>query len=122
MVLVNGALTAYVARGSRQLLVYLPDDEPVRTTAGRALGTCLANLARTEEGRGGLLISEINGIPAADHPLAPFLADSGFSPSAMGLQMRKLPSATDRLSVAGRPALTFASARPRSDGRRSGRA
>ena len=28
VVLVDGALAAYVARGGRQLLVYLPDDEP----------------------------------------------------------------------------------------------
>ena len=37
----------------------------------------------------GLLIGEINGIPAPDHPLAPFLVDAGFSPSAMGFHMRR---------------------------------
>ena len=60
---------------------------------------------------GGLLISEINGVPAADHPLAPFLADSGFSPSAMGFQMRKSPSAVGSLAVAERAPLPFTSAR-----------
>jgi len=120
VVLVNGALAAYVARGGRQLLAFLPDDEPVRTIAGRALAVCLAKLARTEEGRGGLLISEINGIPAADHPFASFLADSGFSPSAMGLQMRKPRPAAGSLAIAGRTPLSIASAR--SDGRGSGRA
>jgi ATP-dependent Lhr-like helicase len=111
VVLVNGSLAAYVARGGRQLLVFLPDDEPGRTIVGRALAARLATLARTEEGRGGLLISEINGVPAADHPLAPFLADSGFSPSAMGFQMRKSPSAVGSLAVAERAPLPFTSAR-----------
>jgi hypothetical protein len=36
-----------------------------------------------------LLISEINGVPAADHPLAAFLLDAGFNPSAMGFQIRR---------------------------------
>jgi ATP-dependent Lhr-like helicase len=89
VVLVNGALAAYISRGGRQLLVFLPDDEPARSTTGRALAARLADLARPEEGRGGLLVSEINGVPAHEHPLAPFLERAGFSPSAMGFQMRR---------------------------------
>jgi ATP-dependent Lhr-like helicase len=89
VVLVNGALAAYIARGGRQLAVFLPEDEPARTIVGRALASRLAALARGEDGRTGLLISEINGMPAADHPLSPFLIESGFNPSAMGFQMRR---------------------------------
>jgi ATP-dependent Lhr-like helicase len=89
VVLVDGALAGYVTRGGRQLLAYLPEDEPARSTVSRALATRLAAMARGEDGRGGLLISEINGIPPADHPLAPFLIDAGFNASAMGFQMRK---------------------------------
>jgi ATP-dependent Lhr-like helicase len=100
VVLVNGSLAAYVARGGRQLLVFLPDEEPGRTIVGHALAARLARLARTEEGRGGMLISEINGVPVAEHPLAPFLADSGFTPSAMGFQMRRSSAASGSLAVA----------------------
>ena len=89
MILVDGALAGYVARGGRQLLAYVPEDEPTRSSVSRAVATRLAAMARGEHGRGGLLISEINGIPTADHPLAPFLIDAGFNPSAMGFQMRK---------------------------------
>src|SRR4030095_1187427 len=32
VVLVNGALAAYISRGARQLLVFLPEDEPTRST------------------------------------------------------------------------------------------
>jgi hypothetical protein len=71
------------------MAVYLPEDEPARSVVGRALASQLARLARVEDGRGGLLVAEINGTTAADHPFAPYLADAGFSPSAMGFQMRR---------------------------------
>jgi len=89
VVLVNGSIAAYISRGGRQLVVYLPEDEPARSIVGRALAARLATLARAEDGRGGLLVAEINGTPAPDHPFAPYLADAGFSPSAMGFQMRR---------------------------------
>jgi ATP-dependent Lhr-like helicase len=88
VVLVNGALAAYVPRGGRQITVYLPDEEPARSTTGRALARALAGLARDEH-RGGLLLGEINGQEPATHPLAPFLIEAGFNPSAMGFQMRR---------------------------------
>ena len=88
VVLVNGGLAGYVPRGGRQLTVYLPEDEPSRSTVGRALAHALARLAR-EEHRGGLLVGEINGQPPAHHPLAPYLIEAGFTPSAMGFQMRR---------------------------------
>jgi ATP-dependent Lhr-like helicase len=91
VVLVNGGLAAYIPRGGQQLTVYLPDEEPARSTTGRALARGLAGLARDEH-RGGLLLAEINGREPARHPLAPFLIEAGFNPSAMGFQMRKPPS------------------------------
>jgi ATP-dependent Lhr-like helicase len=87
--LVNGALAAYMSRGARQFLVYLPEDEPSRAAVGRALAARLAQLARPDEGGPGLLVAEINGVPAADHPFAPFLVEAGFNPSAMGFQRRR---------------------------------
>jgi ATP-dependent Lhr-like helicase len=89
VVLVNGALAAYVSRGARQLTVFLPDDEPARSTVARALAGRLAALARDPESGIALLIGEINGLPSADHPLARYLIDAGFTPSAMGYQMRR---------------------------------
>ncbi|MGE5815459.1 MAG: DNA glycosylase AlkZ-like family protein, partial [Acidobacteriota bacterium] len=86
VLLVNGALAGYVGRGGRQILSFLPEDEPARTVAGRALAARLAALAGEGEGRGGgLLISEIDGLPAEEHPLAAFLRDAGFITSAMGM-------------------------------------
>jgi ATP-dependent Lhr-like helicase len=87
VVLVNGALAAYLPRGGRQITVYLPEDEPSRSTTARALASELAALAR-DEAAGGLFISEVNGRDPGDHALVPFLVEAGFHPSPMGLQMR----------------------------------
>jgi ATP-dependent Lhr-like helicase len=92
VLIVNGALAAYISRGARNLLAFLPEDEPSRSMVGRVVARRLAALARDEDGRGGLLIGEINGVPAAEHPLAVFLADAGFHPSAMGFHIRRHPS------------------------------
>src|SRR5205823_4598525 len=41
VILVNGSLAAYLARGDRVLLLFLPNDEPERSTAGRAVTRAL---------------------------------------------------------------------------------
>ncbi|MDQ3938195.1 MAG: hypothetical protein M3253_05885, partial [Chloroflexota bacterium] len=66
----------------------------------------LAAIARDS----GLLVAEINGIPAPAHPMAPFLTAAGFQPSAMGYMMRR-PAAeaasSRRAGAALDPQLTF---------------
>jgi ATP-dependent Lhr-like helicase len=99
VVLVNGRLAAYIPRGGRQVVVYLPEDEPARSTSGRSLARALASLARDEH-RGGLLLAEINGQEPAHHPLAPFLIEAGFNPSAMGFQMLRLRQGYGETSAA----------------------
>jgi ATP-dependent Lhr-like helicase len=89
VILVDGALAAYLSRGARQLTVFLPEDEPVRSTTARAVAGRLAMLARDTDTGIALLIGEINGAPSADHPLAPYLTEAGFTPSALGYQMRR---------------------------------
>jgi ATP-dependent Lhr-like helicase len=86
VLLVNGALGAYISRGARQLLVFLPEDDPLRATTGRAIAQRLAGLAR----EAGMLIAEVNGTATAQHPLAPFLVQAGFVPSAMGYMVPRV--------------------------------
>ncbi len=81
VLLVNGACAAYVARGGRALSVYLPEDEPRRSGVARAVAGALAE-------RGGVLVTEINGAPAAEHPFAAFLVAAGFVHSALGFTAR----------------------------------
>ena len=89
VILVNGRLVSWIGRGDRQLIVSLPDDEPERTRAGRAMARELVALAhRSPEGRRGWLIEEINGQPAADDPASRFLIEAGFAATHKGLQFR----------------------------------
>jgi ATP-dependent Lhr-like helicase len=81
VILVNGAYAAYIARGGRVLSVHLPADEPARTMVARAVAGALAE-------RGGVLVTEINGVAAAEHPFAPFLIEAGFVHSALGFTAR----------------------------------
>jgi ATP-dependent Lhr-like helicase len=83
VILVDGALGAYLGRGDRQLAVYLPDAEPQRSRVGRAVSRALIERARAARG---MLIEEIDGGPAAAHTLAPYLGEAGFIGGAMGFQ------------------------------------
>jgi ATP-dependent Lhr-like helicase len=89
VILVDGRLVAWIARGDRLLLAALPPDEPDRSRVGRALAKELVDLAhRAPEGSRGWLIEQINSVAAAAEPAAAFLIDAGFAPTAMGLQLR----------------------------------
>jgi ATP-dependent Lhr-like helicase len=85
VILVNGAVAAWLARGGHQLTVYLPEDEPGRSIVARAVAARLAAIAWTNS----VLVTEINGRPAAEHPLAAFLVEAGFSGSAMGFNVSR---------------------------------
>jgi ATP-dependent Lhr-like helicase len=87
VILVNGALAAYLGRGDRQLVTYLPETEPERSKVGRAVARVLIDRARVGgDSPRGMLIEEIDGAPPTGHPLSPLLADAGFVAGAMGLQ------------------------------------
>ncbi|MCU1350268.1 MAG: associated domain protein [Acidobacteria bacterium] len=91
VITVNGALGAYVSRGEKQLTVALPEDEPARSRTARAIAGALASIV-TNGTRRALLIAEVNDQPVAKSELAPFLAEAGFTPSALGYQLRaKIP-------------------------------
>jgi ATP-dependent Lhr-like helicase len=87
VVLVDGALAAYLARGDRQLYAWLPDVEPGLSRAGRSIARALIARARTGgETPRGMLIEQIDGEPPERHALAPFLARAGFLAGALGFQ------------------------------------
>ncbi len=87
VILVNGAMAAYVGRGEKQLTVLLPEHEPARGSVARGIADALAKLVTSGQRRA-LLIAEINGERTAKSALAPFLAEAGFVPGAAGYQMR----------------------------------
>jgi len=87
VILVNGALAAYLARGDRVLLTFLPDAEPDRSKVARAIAQVLIERARSGgDTPRGMLIEEIDGTTPSQHPMAPFLGGAGFIAGALGFQ------------------------------------
>ena len=94
VVLYQGALAAYLRRGEKQLITFLPEEEPQRTHYGQAIAHSLIQLGRMQKRRA-ILLSEIDALPAADHSLAPILRESGFLPTMHGLHLRMAPAGPD---------------------------
>jgi ATP-dependent Lhr-like helicase len=94
VVLIDGALTAYIRRGNPNIQVLLPEDEPARSQVSRTLAEFLAAyVQRTDNperrGRTSMLITSVNGVPVAEHPLARFLLDAGFQAAPLGFNVRR---------------------------------
>ena len=69
------------------LLLFLPDAEPQRSKAARAVARALIDRARSGvDAPRGMLIEEIDGQPASLHPDATYFIEAGFVRGAMGLQ------------------------------------
>ena len=89
VIVVDGYAGAYLRRGERELLLFMPPAEPTRSHATQAVARALVQLSTArEEGRRGLLLAEIDGLPASIHPAARLFVNEGFLPTAMGLQLR----------------------------------
>jgi hypothetical protein len=86
VILVNGALAAYLTRGDRSLLVFLPEDEPGRSMVATEVARMLFALATGGSDRPGMFITDINGARATDHVLANFLPRAGFNRRPTGFQ------------------------------------
>jgi len=87
VVLVDGALAAFLPRGERDLATFLPPDEPGRSAVARAVAGALARWTRAT-GRLGVGWDSVDETPVRESPLAPFLAEVGFVPSGGGVRMR----------------------------------
>ena len=100
VIVVDGYAGAYLRRGERELLLFMPSAEPNRSHATQAVARALVQLsAAREEGRRGMLLAEIDGLPASIHPATRIFVNEGFLPTAMGLQLR--PPRPDRDSGFG---------------------
>jgi len=106
VVLIDGALAAYLRRGNPNVQVLLPEEEPARSQVARSLSEFLARYVQRDtnpEGRGrtSMLITHVNGVNVAEHPLARFLLDAGFQPAPLGFNVRRnLPALPGRLAEA----------------------
>jgi ATP-dependent Lhr-like helicase len=98
VVLRDGELLGWMGRGEHPVLTFLPDEEPARTEAARALAGALAGRVDSA-GLRALLISTLDGVAATDSPLAGVFLDAGFSPTAQGLQRRARKAASAATSA-----------------------
>jgi ATP-dependent Lhr-like helicase len=93
VILCNGSLIAYLRRGNPNLQVFLPEEEPQRTQTARSLAEFLVTRVQHEgtagNDRAGMLITTINGIAVAEHPIARILLDAGFQAAPMGFNVRR---------------------------------
>jgi ATP-dependent Lhr-like helicase len=96
-VLCDGALLAYLRRGNPNVQVFLPEEEPARGQAGKALAEFLVDRAQME---GGMLVTSVNGQSVAESGLARGLLDAGFVAAPMGFNVRRV---LPRLPAAAEP-------------------
>jgi ATP-dependent Lhr-like helicase len=95
VVLVDGWLAAWLSRGAKGLLTWLPQEEPERTRTGEAVALAVSGFARAALGKGeSTLIAEIDGVSPGSHPLTRWLVAAGFLPGAMGLQFTRRSAAS----------------------------
>jgi ATP-dependent Lhr-like helicase len=108
VILVDGALAAYLSRGDRQLLTWIPEAEPQRSRAARAVAHVLIERARSgRDSPRGMLIEEIDGALAQTHMMAPFLGEAGFIAGAMGMQATFLRHPPPDRPPPGEPPVEF---------------
>ncbi len=89
VVLIDGRMACWIARGNRSVVISLPENEPDRSQVGKALARELVRLARhAPEGHRGWLVAEINGQAADSVAVKQYLVDSGFVSTSQGLQFR----------------------------------
>jgi ATP-dependent Lhr-like helicase len=86
VILIDGALAAYLRRSNPNFQVFLPEEEPARSNTAKNLSEFLVIRAQAE---GGMLITSLNGTPVAEHWLAQPLLEAGFVAGAMGFHLRR---------------------------------
>lgn len=83
VILLDGALIAYAGRTERNLLTFLPAQEPERSEAARAIARALSTLV--DDGRRRVvLIDRVDGLDPARSVLGKYLSEVGFTASSRG--------------------------------------
>jgi ATP-dependent helicase Lhr and Lhr-like helicase len=93
VILRNGRLVAWLKRGSPNIVIFLPAEEPERSQTASGLAHFLCTRGQTRmhaNSHEGVLITTINGQPVAAHFMARFLMDAGFHPGPLGMHLRRI--------------------------------
>ncbi len=86
VVLVDGEMTMYLARGHREVTVHLPEVEPFRSRRATAAAEALVSYSRSGAD---VFVTTINDQPASTHPYAPYLEAAGFTRGALGMHLTR---------------------------------
>jgi len=81
----GGALVAYLGRGERDLVTFLPAEEPGRSHTAKAIALALAEWAQ-RSGRTFFGETSADGVPLGRSVLALHLAAAGFAPAGAGFR------------------------------------
>ncbi len=99
VILINGALTAFIGRGESQFFVFLPEEEPQRSRIAKGIAEALVLWVQSGR-RKRLFISTVNGIPATQSELVQALLAAGFVAGPRGFMLRRsLPSSLPQRSA-----------------------
>ena len=98
VVLVDGALSAFLAGGGREVVPRLPEEEPARTAVARATGKALARWAVATR-RPALGWTAGSGPVLAEGPLASALTRAGFVRSGPGFRLEVGPEGPQPAAV-----------------------
>jgi ATP-dependent Lhr-like helicase len=83
VILLDGRLLGYVGRTEKNLITFLPPEEPERGQAAQALAGALAAVV-DEERRRSLLVARVDGDEPGKSPLGPRLLAAGFTATIKG--------------------------------------
>lgn len=88
VVLIDGHVRVWLGRGGKTAWLWLPDDEPER---GRVASLAAkAVMALHQRGGDSTMVNEINGKPASQSELAPYLRAAGYADAGDGMHIRKV--------------------------------
>jgi ATP-dependent Lhr-like helicase len=86
VVLIDGALGAFVGKDGRSVALFVPAEEPERTRAAGAVARALAGLVSFA--RRTLLIGQVDTVAANESPWLPVFEAAGFMATSQGLFLR----------------------------------
>ena len=100
VILCDGSLIAYLRRSNPNIQVFLPEEEPARGQAAKALADFLVERAQME---GGMLLTGVNGSSVQEHWTARVWLEAGFVAAPMGFNVRRvLPGLPGQVAEARR--------------------
>ena len=99
VILRNGVLVAWLSKGEKNLMTFLPAMEPERTHAAESIAITLSQLVSSGKRRA-VFLTTIDGEPAEESAIAIHLRDVGFVQTSRGFLKRRVPASGELVADA----------------------